>query len=208
MRAYKFLDAHFGIKSLRERRIKISILSDLNDPFDLLPWELSNRAYRNAVRRTWSELATQRGVLCFSADWRDPVIWAHYSDKHKGICLGFEIPDAVCKEIKYVPRRLPFPINPGFDDAQTMLFTKFDHWKYEQEIRLWAELNDSDEGLFYADFGEELELKKVIAGARCPLSLPEIKQALGSLAERVTIIKGRAGFTKFEIVKDKRGFNG
>jgi hypothetical protein len=108
MQVYKFLDAQFGLKSLSERRIKISILSDLNDPFELLPWELSNRAYRNAARRTRSELATRRGILCFSADWRDPVIWAHYSDKHKGICLGFEISDDVCKKVKYVPRRLPF----------------------------------------------------------------------------------------------------
>ena len=88
-----------------------------------------------------------------------------------------------------------------------MLFTKFDHWKYEQEIRIWAALNEKDDGLFYSPFGEKLELKKVIAGARCSLSLLEINQALGSLAEQVTVIKGRAGFTKFEIVKDKRGFN-
>lgn len=127
MQVYKFLDTHFGLKSLRERRIKISILSDLNDPFELLPWELSNRAYRNAVRQTRSELATRRGILCFSADWRDPVIWAHYSDKHKGICLGFEIPDDLCKRVMYVSRRLPFPTKPGLDDAETMLFTKFDH---------------------------------------------------------------------------------
>jgi hypothetical protein len=144
--------------------------------------------------------------LCFSADWRDPVIWAHYSDKHRGICLGFEIPDALCKEVEYVSRRLPFPTKPDFDDAQTMLFTKFDHWRYEQEIRMWAALNENGDGIFYAHFGKELGLKKVIAGARCSLSLPEINQVLGSLAEQVIIIKGRAGFTKFEIVKDKRGF--
>ena len=35
MQVYKFLDTHFGLKSLRKRRIKISILSDLNDPFEL-----------------------------------------------------------------------------------------------------------------------------------------------------------------------------
>jgi hypothetical protein len=88
-----------------------------------------------------------------------------------------------------------------------MLFTKFDHWKYEQEIRIWAALNENDGGLFFAHFGKELELKTVIAGARCSLSLTEINQALGSLAEQVITINGRAGFTKFEIVKDKRGFN-
>ena len=104
------------------------LLRDFSDEQKKL-WELANRAYRNAVRQTRNGLATRRGILCFSPDWRDPVIWAHYSDKHEGICLGFEIPDDVCKKVTYVPRRLPFPTKPVLDDAQTMLFTKFDHWK-------------------------------------------------------------------------------
>jgi hypothetical protein len=40
MRVYKFLTAEFGMKSLREKRLKISIFDDLNDPFDLLPYEV------------------------------------------------------------------------------------------------------------------------------------------------------------------------
>jgi len=39
MRVYKFMTAEFGMKSLREKRLKISLLDDLNDPFDLLPYE-------------------------------------------------------------------------------------------------------------------------------------------------------------------------
>lgn len=51
MRAYKFLDAHFGLRSLTEKRLKISTLRDLNDPFELLPYELSNRMHRMAMRQ-------------------------------------------------------------------------------------------------------------------------------------------------------------
>lgn len=206
MRAYKFLDRHFGLKSLRERRLKISTLNDLNDPFELLPYKLSKRNYRNALRATRRELATLRGILCFSADWRDPVIWAHYSDKHRGICLGFEIPSGLCKRINCVPRRLPFPAIPDIPDAETMLFTKFSNWAYEQEIRVWAALNDNEDGLYYAPFGEMLTLATVIGGARCSLSLAEVREALGPLGEHVTVIKARAGFERFEIVKDKRGW--
>jgi hypothetical protein len=206
MRAYKFLDAKFGLKSLYEKRLKISTLSDLNDPFELLPYEMSNRNRRKALRKTRDDLAQNRGPLCFSADWRDPVIWAHYSDKHKGLCLGFEIPDEVCHRVEYVARRLQLPPKPASADANALLFTKYENWKYEKEIRVWAALNESDGGLYFANFGEELRLVKVVAGARCSLSESEIIAALGALAKDVVLIRARAGFRKFEIVKDKRGF--
>jgi hypothetical protein len=84
MRVYKFLDADFGLKSLSEKRLKISTLRDLNDPFELLPYELSNRTNREVIRRYFAEMTARYGLLCFSAQWKDPVIWAHYSDKHRG----------------------------------------------------------------------------------------------------------------------------
>jgi hypothetical protein len=206
MRAYKFLDARFGLKSLHEKRLKISTLPDLNDPFELLPYEMSDRNRRGALRKTRDELAEKRGVLCFSADWRDPVIWAHYSDKHKGLCLGFEIPDGVCQRVEYVARRLRLPSKPALADANALLFTKYENWKYEKEIRVWAALNQSEGGLYFANFGEMLRLEKVIAGARCALLESEIVEALGPLAKDVILVKARAGFREFEIVKDKRGF--
>ena len=33
------------------------------------------------------------GLLCFSRHWYSPALWAHYADNHKGMCLGFDIPD-------------------------------------------------------------------------------------------------------------------
>jgi len=131
MRAYKFLDEHFGLKSLREKRLKISTLPDLNDPFELLPYEMSDRNRRSALRETRDQLARNRGILCFSADWTDPVIWAHCSDKHRGLCLGFDIPDEKCSRVSYVVNRLPFPAKPALADGERLHSTKYINWKYE-----------------------------------------------------------------------------
>ena len=207
MRAYKFLDAHFGIKSLTEKRLKISRLPDLNDPFELIPYNLADRRLRRALLTTRDQIATNRGILCFCRSWRDPVTWAHYSDKHKGLCLGFEIPDEKCKAVNYVAKRLPFPAQPTVAEAETMLFTKYINWKYEQEVRVWVALNDRENNLYFSPFGEELRLAEVIAGARCSLSKVEIVQALGPLAGATSVIKARAGFREYEVVRDKRGFS-
>jgi hypothetical protein len=184
MRVYKFLDAHFGLKSLYEKRLKVSRLADLNDPFEFLPFELSNRAQRWAVRLTRVQLGKKQGILCFSATWTDPVIWAHYSDKHKGLGLGFEVSDEIAMRVKYVPSRLPFPKEPAVVDSQTMLSTKFKHWEYEQEVRIWVQLSDEEDGLYYCDFGERLKLVEVVAGANCTVPRNAIVRALGADAER------------------------
>jgi hypothetical protein len=50
-----------------------------------------------------------------------------------------------------------------------------------------------------------LRLVKVIAGAKCPTSVQELKNVVRPLTD-VEFIKGRAGFGEFEIVVDERGF--
>jgi hypothetical protein len=206
MLAFKYLDTHFGIKSLRESRLKISTLDDLNDPFELLPYEMKDRNRRAALYATRKQIAKGRGILCFSSSWRDPVLWAHYADKHRGVCLGFEVPEDKCKAVRYEDHRLKLPSKPSLLDAEALLFTKYSNWSYEQELRVWVALNENENGLYFAAFGSMLNLRRVIAGARCSLRLDELKEAAGSYVGDLTFVKARPGFTEFEIVKDQKDF--
>jgi len=206
MRVYKFLDEEFGLKTLREQRLKISTLDDLNDPFELLPYDMRDKNLRRVLQNTRKELTRDRGILCFSADWRDPVIWAHYAQKHHGFCLGFEAPEGVCKKVRYIERKLTFPKSPTIADAEALIFTKYANWRYEQEVRVWAALNEKEDGLYFSKFGDHLRLVKVIVGARCQVSEKAIKEALGTMAGEVTLLKARAGFGEFKIVRNERRF--
>jgi hypothetical protein len=141
MRVYKFLDAHFGMKTLREKRLKISLLEDLNDPFELLPFEMMSKKRRqemNQARKQWSGM---HGMLCFSSTWHDPVTWAHYSDKHRGLCLGFEIPRQRVEKVKYASQRLPFPERLEPKVATAWSYTKYKNWFYEKEVRCFTNLD-------------------------------------------------------------------
>jgi hypothetical protein len=160
-----------------------------------------------------------KGVVCFSGDWTNPVIWAHYSNKHRGLCLGFEIPEVKgdpandeTDHVKYVPELLQFPSNFWhMSDSErtafvrTVLFTKFKHWEYEKEIRVWGSLQNEENGLNFVAFGENMRLTEVIIGQKCSLSKAEIVLALGSLAREVKINKARAAYDKFEMVEDEQG---
>jgi hypothetical protein len=206
MRLYKFLDAEYGLKNLRHKRLKISLLDDLNDPFELAPFEMRKRNIRSAYRGVLAGYARMFGLVCFSKSWRDPVIWGHYSDKHKGICLGFEVPERLCRRVQYKKRRLRFPKDMVLG-RQSMLFTKYVNWAYEKEWRCFRPLLDGAKsgGLYFMNFGDDLKLVRVIVGARSKITEHEIRRAVEPLKD-VRIIKARAGFRRFEIVKDRRGF--
>jgi hypothetical protein len=63
----------------------------MNDPFELLGGLSSDPELRDHLTALLSHLNNWCGVLCFSQDWQNPLLWSHYGDKHKGICLGLDI---------------------------------------------------------------------------------------------------------------------
>jgi len=200
MRLYKFLTAEFGMKSLREKRLKISIFDDLNDPFEFLPYEMKKGFRLNFISMI-IHVASIEGVVCFSSSWKDPVIWAHYSDKHKGLCLGFEVPERLGQKVRYVKRRLSIPENRVL--SREVFSTKYVNWSYEKEVRCFRPLLETAKsgGLYFMDFGDDLKLVEVIAGARCEVTETELRSAIKPL-EGVKLTKARAGFRRFEVVEN------
>jgi Protein of unknown function (DUF2971) len=219
MRAYKFLSRRYGVQSLKERRLKQSTVNELNDPFELVPYDITDPTIRKTFLKTRDDMHEQRGVLCFSADWNDPVIWAHYSEKHFGICLGFEIPEITgdpqsdCDYVKYVDNPHYFNFQHYEELAEQdstqivrkILFTKYKHWLYEHEIRCWSSLEkaEGEENLRFVKFSDKLKLVEVILGARCDTTRAQIVEAVGPTASEIKIIRARAAYDRFQMVEDE-----
>lgn len=91
MRVFQFFRASDGLAAITQRRLKISRIDNLNDPFEFPGADLSHPAVRLVLRRTKRSLGRQHGPLCFSGAWKNPVLWGHYAEKHKGLSLGFEM---------------------------------------------------------------------------------------------------------------------
>lgn len=199
---FHFLNEQYGLEDIRERRLKISRLDELNDPFELLVADLSDKEKRKALTATKAELSRNRGLLCFSGNWQTPALWGHYADKHKGLCLGFDMPTQP-KQVSYVNSRLPWPATIDESFMQSLLFTKFIHWGYEDEYRSYVSLEDEDSGFYYANFSESLNLKQVIIGAESNITRTQIDTALGDLKNKVEVFKARAAFKSFRIVRNK-----
>ena len=208
MRVYKFIEKRFALLALRERRLKIAQLTGLNDPFEMLPFDFSDRATRLAVEMTVPELAEKAGWVCFSGTWANPVVWAHYADQHRGLCLGFDVPDRFCKAITYIEEREPFPDLMTLNHADklaavnAMLFTKFADWRYENEIRVTVRLDPDTKtnGMFFKEFAADLKLTEIIVGIRSQTCRREIEAAVAREFDSVDIIRAQAAVDRFAIV--------
>jgi hypothetical protein len=213
MRLYYLTSLEIANLILAERRMKLSLFDELNDPFELLGAsigdKLARRVFKSILRKHWTGSI---GIICFSDTWRNPVMWAHYGDKHRGVCLGFDVPDELAKQVRYEPDRLIAALDhhkPAagltVENLETVLLTKYQDWAYEHEWRVFADLKQRDvNGRFYVDFGAALALRSVIVGSRCDSSVPKIAKLVSNADGPVSIWQARPGFTKFEIVKQER----
>jgi hypothetical protein len=59
-------------------------------------------------------------------------------------------------------------------------------------------------GLYFAEFSDSIVLREVILGARCELPLTEARRLVSSFAHPVSVIKARVAFDSFRIVPDER----
>jgi len=206
-RAYHFVSFHHGLDNLRQKHLKISLLDDLNDPFELWAITQPDQRLRQAFRATKETMARQYGLLCFSLDWHNPLLWSHYADRHRGLALGFDVDEQILRRVVYRKTR---PALKAIDMqvANWLLFTKYEDWNYEQEARVFTSLKDRDRatGLYFADFGEQLTLREVIVGPLCSATAPQLLEAAGSI-EDVEFRKARLAFNSFRVVSDQRGFS-
>ena len=115
MKLYKFVNSQYGLWDLRERKIKISRLEELNDPSELRAIRSSLPDFKQALEDDRIEFSNKYGLLCFCEDWRSPVLWAHYAENHIGLCLGFEVYNDDLSENKIKYEKEPIVDPPYFE---------------------------------------------------------------------------------------------
>lgn len=214
VRAYHLTSAEHGISSISLRRLKVARFSEVNDPFELLALNFHEPRMRRLVRRFKDSHNSTTGLLCFSANWTDPVLWSHYATRHKGICLGFDLRRAnEVQTVLYEQKRLRMKLGPNEDprsipkDLQDRLLrTKSSRWEYEQELRKFIDLSKAqkEQGLYFWSFDNDLRLKEVILGQQNDLPLLAVRRLVAATNSSAVVFKARLAFRSFDIMRDGR----
>lgn len=140
---------------------------------------LRSEIEREVIRRY------DRGVCCFSAVIDNPLLWSHYADQHRGVCIGYSlarVPKPKLHKVVYGGNRavatslIARALLENDHEAHNLLdrdvlLRKAPPWRYEREWRLLGNKGVQD---------SSLELADVTFGLRCPEAL---KHALVSALE-------------------------
>lgn len=115
----------------------ISLLQEYSERYPTFNEELCELGHTLLSK----DLQNVVGVLCLSECERDPVMFYHYGDGHKGMCLKFRTLDFF-EHAEPVQYGLDYPVVDYFDDKDNLrqferiFLTKYRGWGYEHEWRV------------------------------------------------------------------------
>ena len=213
IRLYNLSKAEHALSNLENSRIKISTFNDLNDPFELLAANFKESRSRKIFRDWKSTTNEKTGIICFSGDWSEPVMWSHYAEKHKGICLGFNVNRDIVQKIDYQSERLLIELDSDTNPEHlpnelkdSLLCTKSSGWSYEEEHRIFLELNSDLKigDLYFREFDDDIELAEVILGPLCEKPISKIRSLVASKYPKAVVFQARLAFQSFKVVPDER----
>lgn len=141
-----------------------------------------------------------RGIVSFAEQDDSLLMWSHYGDQHRGICMGYSVPDGYAGDIhkvEYGGGRLVRASDvaamlDGDGKARakvdkSVLLRKAESWSYEREWRLLGPRGTRH---------SPLELEEIIFGMKCKES---------AIYAVMTALKGRRRAVEFYAIREERG---
>lgn len=152
MKAYKFRSSsqiEFALDIILNRRLFCADWRSLNDPMEgLYAYSTSpgNEPHAQRLVKGIGDAKSQYKVCSLSADFQSHLLWSHYAGGFNGLAIEVDLP-ARDRNIRPVEYRGVYAfldmsqVTDENDAARTILFSKYQEWEYEREIRI---LHDSE----------------------------------------------------------------
>jgi len=209
--AYHFTKAQHAIDDIEHRCIKVTRVSEANDPFEFEGYNVNDPHVRSAIRNIKAEMDEKLRLLCFSNNWASAALWAHYARNHTGICLGFWAKRGTLLDVIYAKDR----VDGGFKGQvvlspkmkELLITVKAKVWEYEGEIRRCVSVDETFEakGRQFFRFDDTLKLSEVILGERCDVNLNDIRALVSKRhGPRVAVYQARSAWASFNMVPRER----
>lgn len=106
-------------------------------------WAKDRGAFEQHVNGVLHRSLNEHGICCFAPTADSVLMWSHYTDSHRGLCLKFDLladPSSFATPFKVeyhdeYPKWNHFTAPPG-ETVTKMITSKARAWEYEQEFRV------------------------------------------------------------------------
>lgn len=137
-----------------------------------------NQTVRNTIQDEYGRtIRASTGIYCVSENSDDILMWSHYADHHRGVCLEFDGQAKLMQLAMRVSYSHDRPQIARGDSNQIKLekgiLTKSNHWQYEREWRLIR----YQQGPGIAKFRPE-NLTGIIVGAQASMQVLQLLRRL------------------------------
>lgn len=158
---------------LMNRRLFCAPWSKLNDPMEGIFAYSYKKEEENQIKLAVKGIVDAKRkyrVCSLASDYQFHLMWAHYASGFSGVAIVLDLPDSDSRvrEVRY-RGVFDFLTLDGFESeqaaAENILFSKYQEWEYEREIRILTETE-------YYDLQKRPKL--VVAGQRMDPNLFEI----------------------------------
>lgn len=187
---YQFQQAQDDyIETIIKKSLYVSDPKNFNDPFDCWGTLHNDIGEEHDVRVSIQEVRLQLGVrnlgvVCLTTNWENQLMWSHYAESHKGMCLGFKFHDSrysaeddefILKPVQYQDLA-PIPMSGAWEDecaglpteeaSKLIIRTKNSSWHYEREWRIMCKPEHRGKRVPLEKLGAELS--EVVFGMNMP----------------------------------------
>jgi len=122
------------------RRLYLPTAMQLNDPNEgvaVVDIQNAYRAWGNQLEERNRRNSTR--ICSLTEQYRSSVVWAHYADQHKGICIEIDSAEintgcGILMPVQYT-KNVPILGHNTADDVRRAFLNKTNEWGYEQEWR-------------------------------------------------------------------------
>ncbi len=151
------------------------------------------RMLASRIQNTLGKEFGRKGVLSLAERWNCPLMWSHYADQHRGLCLEYDLSDGACEAIRPVRYNHPRSIkisdliewkmkesSAAYETVEsTYFYSKASQWRYEREWRLTNESAGTSPaparltGVYFGlkcDVAVETTIVKLYANSQWPIA--------------------------------------
>lgn len=158
---YKYVSLDRVPDILDNHRLYLSDGKNFNDPFEITVTDKKNHKIRHIEGLH---------ILSLTNSFRNKLIWSHYTDSHKGVCITVKVPNNLVYPICYSAKRIyedsdidniislstkitKKSVEKDFSllsKDKKIAYIKDKKWMYEKEYRVVFDKSD-ESGLIYHD---------------------------------------------------------